>query len=99
MPGAPASPTVPQDAQDVGLVTGTWKQAEEMTAIIPGPGLGPTINGVATDVITMVQADGAFLSTISDYDVNLTALTATTMTSIRRSTSATAAPTTCTSAT
>ena len=51
-----------------------------MTAIIPGPGLGPTINGIATDVITMVQADGAFLSTISDYDVNLTALNATSMT-------------------
>jgi type II secretory pathway pseudopilin PulG len=42
----------------------------EMTAVIPGPGLGP--NG--SDVITLVQADGAFLSTISDYDVNLTAL-------------------------
>jgi prepilin-type N-terminal cleavage/methylation domain-containing protein len=54
--------------------------ATAMTAILPGTGLGPTINGVATDVITMVQADGAFLSTISDYDVNLTALTATTMT-------------------
>jgi type II secretory pathway pseudopilin PulG len=54
--------------------------ASEMTAIIPGAGLGPTINGVATDVITIVLADGAFLSTISDYDVNLTALTATTMT-------------------
>jgi hypothetical protein len=46
----------------------------EITAIIPGPGLGPTINGVATDVITVLLADGAFLSTISDYDVNLTKL-------------------------
>ena len=54
--------------------------ATEITAIIPGPGLGPTINGIATDVITMLQADGAFLSTISDYDVNLTALTNTSMT-------------------
>jgi prepilin-type N-terminal cleavage/methylation domain-containing protein len=54
--------------------------ATEITAIIPGPGLGPTINGIATDTITMLQADGSFLSTISDYDVNLTALTNTTMT-------------------
>jgi len=46
--------------------------ATEITAIVPGPGLGPTINGVATDVITVILADGAFLSTISDYDVNLT---------------------------
>jgi type II secretory pathway pseudopilin PulG len=43
---------------------------QEISAVIPGPGLGP--NG--SDVITIVQADGAFLSTISDYDVNLTAL-------------------------
>jgi prepilin-type N-terminal cleavage/methylation domain-containing protein len=52
----------------------------EITAIIPGTGRGPTINGVATDMITMVEADGAFLSTISDYDVNLTALNTTSMT-------------------
>src|SRR5262249_47725767 len=38
--------------------------------IIPGPGLGPD----GSDVITILQADGAFLSTISDYDVNLTDL-------------------------
>jgi prepilin-type N-terminal cleavage/methylation domain-containing protein len=53
--------------------------ASEMPAILVGPGLGPTVNGIATDVITMVQADGAFLSTISDYDVNLTSLTASSM--------------------
>jgi len=51
-----------------------------MTAIMPGPGLGPTINGVATDIITFILADGAFLSTISDYDVNLTALDTDSMT-------------------
>jgi len=51
-----------------------------ITAVIPGTGLGPTINGVATDVITIILADGAFLSDISDYDVNLTGLTASTMT-------------------
>jgi prepilin-type N-terminal cleavage/methylation domain-containing protein len=72
LPGAPFSPT---------QVTRTMPAtATEITAVIPGPGLGPTINGIATDVITMLQADGAFLSTISDYDVNLTALTNTTMT-------------------
>jgi prepilin-type N-terminal cleavage/methylation domain-containing protein len=54
--------------------------ASEMTAITPGTGKGPTINGVATDMITMLEADGAFLSTISDYDVNLTALNTTSMT-------------------
>src|SRR4029077_8106071 len=71
LPGAPFSPAVTRNLPAT---------ATEITAIIPGPGLGPTINGVATDVITMIQADGAFLSTISDYDVNLTALTNTTMT-------------------
>ena len=50
--------------------------ATEITAVIPGTGLGPTINGVATDVVTVILADGAFLSTISDYDVNLTKLCA-----------------------
>jgi hypothetical protein len=38
------------------------------------PGQGPTINGVATDVITMLMADNAFL------DVSLSAATATTLT-------------------
>jgi type II secretory pathway pseudopilin PulG len=60
IPGAPGTTRT--------LATG----ATEISAIIPGPGLGPTINGVATDVVTIVLADGAFLSTISDYDVNLT---------------------------
>ena len=74
--------TMPQvwTATTVGTTTTyAWKAAEEITAIIPGPGAGPTINGVPTDEITMVLADGAFLSTISDYDVNLTALDATRM--------------------
>ena len=76
LPGAPAtSPVTTSPAIRTLPLTAT-----EMSAILPGPGIGPTINGVATDVITMVQADGAFLSTISDYDVNLTALTNTTMT-------------------
>jgi type II secretory pathway pseudopilin PulG len=48
-----------------------------INAIIPGTAIGPTINGTATDVITMLLADGAFLSTINDYDVNLTELSLT----------------------
>jgi prepilin-type N-terminal cleavage/methylation domain-containing protein len=52
----------------------------QISAVIPGPGLGPTINGVATDVITVIEADGSFLSTISGYNVNLTFLDATKMT-------------------
>jgi prepilin-type N-terminal cleavage/methylation domain-containing protein len=68
IPGAPGTTRT--------LATG----ATEMTAIVPGPGLGPTINGTATDVVTMVQADGAFLSTINGYDVKLTLLDATKMT-------------------
>jgi hypothetical protein len=72
LPGAPGTTRRMPKVWDT--TTGAWKAAEEMTAIVPGPGLGPTINGVATDVITIVLADGAFLSTISDYDVNLTKL-------------------------
>jgi prepilin-type N-terminal cleavage/methylation domain-containing protein len=81
IPGAPASPAVTRKMPKTwDEVTSTWKQAEEMTAIIPGYQQGPTLNGVITDTITLLEADGAFLSTISDYDVNLTALTATSMT-------------------
>jgi prepilin-type N-terminal cleavage/methylation domain-containing protein len=80
IPGAPLTPPVTRTMPKTwDSSTGTWKQAEEMTAIIPGPGAGPTINGVATDTITVLEADGAFLSTISDYDVNLTALDTTSM--------------------
>ena len=75
LPGPPAQPGYPTPAQRT-LPAG----ATEMTAILPGTGLGPTINGVATDVITFILADGAFLSTISDYDVNLTALGPSSMT-------------------
>jgi prepilin-type N-terminal cleavage/methylation domain-containing protein len=79
LPGAPCTTcsATPPGPPAIRYLPAT---ATEITAVIPGPGLGPTINGVATDVITMIQADGAFLSTISDYDVNLTALTNTTMT-------------------
>lgn len=43
-------------------------------AIIPRPGAGPVVNGVATDVVTMLMADNNFLN------VGLTAITATTVT-------------------
>ena len=69
LPAAPDQPGFPAKPQRT-LPTG----ATEITAILPGTGLGPTINGVATDIVTFLLADGAFLSTISDYDVNLTAL-------------------------
>ena len=75
LPGAPA--TTPVTSSPV--IRAMPATASEITAIVPGAGIGPTINGTATDVITMVLADGAFLSTISDYDVNLTGLTATSM--------------------
>jgi hypothetical protein len=42
-------------------------------AVIPGNGLGPTINGVATDTITMLMADNNFV------DMPLTAITNTTI--------------------
>jgi hypothetical protein len=42
-------------------------------AIVPGPGLGPTINGVATDIVTVLTVDNTFL------DMPLTAITNTTI--------------------
>jgi prepilin-type N-terminal cleavage/methylation domain-containing protein len=82
LPGAPATTPVTSSPLirymprkwDSSLTTPAWVAAQELTAVIPGGGIGPTLNGTATDVITFVQADGAFLSTISDYNVNLTVL-------------------------
>lgn len=57
-------------------VTTTYKNAigdTEMSAVTPGPGLGPIVNGVATDMITVLEADGSF------DQVKLTALTQTNM--------------------
>ena len=45
----------------------------DWAAVIPGDGLGPTINGVATDIITMLMADNNFV------DMPLTAITNTTI--------------------
>jgi hypothetical protein len=45
----------------------------DWAAVIPGDGLGPTINGVATDTITMLMADNNFV------DMPLTAFTDTTI--------------------
>jgi len=44
-----------------------------LPAVIPRPGGGPTINGVPTDVLTVLMADNTFLS------VGLTAVTSTTV--------------------
>lgn len=46
----------------------------DINAVIPGPGLGPTINGVATDMITILTADTALVAQ------PLTAITATSIT-------------------
>ena len=46
----------------------------QLPAVYPLPGQGPTIGGVATDVIVMLMADNAFL------DVGVSAVTATTLT-------------------
>jgi prepilin-type N-terminal cleavage/methylation domain-containing protein len=48
--------------------------ATELSAVMPGPGRGPVVNGVATDMITTIAADSAFEGR------QLTALTDTTMT-------------------
>ena len=32
----------------------------DISAVTPGPGLGPVVNGVATDMITVLEADSAF---------------------------------------
>jgi hypothetical protein len=45
----------------------------DWAAVVPGNGLGPTINGVATDVITVLMADNNFI------DMPLTAITNTTI--------------------
>jgi hypothetical protein len=46
----------------------------DIAAIIPGPGLGPIVNGVRTDTITVLTADNTFT------DVPLTAVTGTSVT-------------------
>lgn len=43
----------------------------DISAVLPGPGLGPVVNGVATDMITVLTADNNFT------DVGLTAVTST----------------------
>lgn len=45
----------------------------DIGAVVPMPGAGPTINGIATDVIVTLGADNTFL------DVPLTAMTSTTV--------------------
>ena len=47
--------------------------ATSISAVMPGPGLGPVVNGVATDIVTVLMADNTF------GDVALTALTNTTV--------------------
>lgn len=61
MPGPPGSNFLTTDA-DLTL-----------PAVIPRPRVGPTVDGIPTDVITVLMADNAFL------DVRLSAVTATTV--------------------
>jgi hypothetical protein len=42
-----------------------------LPAVIPGPGLGPEVNGIATDIITILTADNNFT------DIELTAVSST----------------------
>jgi prepilin-type N-terminal cleavage/methylation domain-containing protein len=46
----------------------------QLTAVMPGPGAGPSINGVSTDIIRTLAADSSF------SNIDLSALTNTTMT-------------------
>jgi hypothetical protein len=48
--------------------------APNISAVIPGYGLGPVINGTATDIITILTADNNFV------EVGLTAMTSTSVT-------------------
>jgi hypothetical protein len=68
IPGPPTQPGYA--AQPILLALGD----PDISAVQPSPGKGPVINGVATDVLTVLMADNALL------DVPLTASTATTAT-------------------
>jgi prepilin-type N-terminal cleavage/methylation domain-containing protein len=46
----------------------------DIVAVVPGTGLGPTVNGVSTDVITVLMADNNFT------DIGVTAVNATSVT-------------------
>lgn len=55
----------------------TWTRPSgsvNLPAVLPTPGGGPTINGVPTDVLSVMMADNSFT------DISLTAITATTVT-------------------
>lgn len=61
IPGPPGTAfTLPMGDLDIG-------------AVVPSPGLGHSVNGTATDVVTTISADNTFL------DIPLTAMTATTV--------------------
>jgi hypothetical protein len=50
----------------------------DISAVLPGPGLGPVVNGKATDVLTVLMADNSFLNVtvtavaLTSVDVSLT---------------------------
>jgi hypothetical protein len=57
-----------------GTAFATDADDTDIAAIVPGPGRGPTVNGEATDVVTVLMADNTFT------DVALTAVTSTSVT-------------------
>jgi type II secretory pathway pseudopilin PulG len=64
-------PPIGNDGADTDFET--EDTATTLSAVIPGPGLGPVVNGVATDIVTVLMADNTF------GDVAITAATSTTV--------------------
>lgn len=64
-------PPVGNDGNDTDFETAVG--ATSISAVLPGPGLGPVVNGVATDIVTVLMADNTF------GDVAITAATSTTV--------------------
>ncbi len=65
-------PPVGNDGDDTDFQTASG--ATSISAVMPGPGLGPVVNGVATDIFTVLMADNTF------GDVAITAATGTSVT-------------------
>ncbi len=68
LPGPPVGNTGANTAFETGSTQTT------LSAVMPGPGMGPLVNGVATDMVTVLMADNTF------GDVAITAATGTTVT-------------------
>lgn len=54
----------------------TWALGTtQIEAVTPGPGLGPLVNGVATDIVTTLAIDGAFATNAGQTAVPITRIT------------------------